>query len=994
MTMVDNAKKENQMKNYYNSIEEFNNVPDGIEEVFEKEHKSAVLELFEDDIVKTKSSRRDFLKVFGFSVTSAAVLASCEKPIQKAIPYVIQPEEIVPGKALHYATTFFDGHDYASILVKTRDGRPIKVEGNSLSSFNGKGTSARVQASVLSLYDDARLKAPTSGNLSISWDKADEEIINSLAEINKDGGEIVLLTSTIISPSTKRLIKEFGEKFTNFRWVQYDAVSYSAIADANLEVFGKRVIPDLHFDKANTVVSFNSDFLGSWLVPVHFISSYTSRRKLDQGQKDMLRHYHFESGMSLTGSNADQRVPIRPSQEKIILANIYNKIAAALGKEVFDVPVCEINLESIVSELLANKGKSIVISGTNDTRIQLIVNAINLLLGNYNTCIDLENNLNIASGSDSEMETLTKDLSDSKISAILVYNVNPVYDFHSSAAFVSGLSKVKLSVNMSTELNEMAGFCMYDCPVNHFLESWNDAEITPGNLSLSQPCIHPIFDTRSFQDSLLAWNGISKSYHEYLKDNWKENFYPLSKQGSFETFWNNSLREGVYRFESPKSKSPEIKYQTIANALESADAGQKEGFEVLFFSSVSLGNGKHSNNPWLMELPDPVAKLCWDNVASISPMDAEELGIQTGDVIKLGDNLSIPAFIQPGQAKGTISVALGYGHSNAGKVADKVGVNVYPFVNYIDGNRKFGFSLASVGKTLEKIPLALTQTHHSMEGRAIVRETSLSKYLENPASGNELHAEFESKHQTLYPEVKYDGFHWGLGIDLNSCVGCSACVIACQAENNIPVIGKAEVQKRRIMHWIKIDRYYSDSPQQPMVVFQPLMCQHCDNAPCENVCPVSATNHSSEGLNQMSYNRCIGTKYCINNCPYKVRRFNWYRYTNNKAFDFNAVSDLGKLVLNPDVTVRERGVVEKCSFCVQRIQETKLTAKLEGRAVADGDVQPACVQSCPSNALIFGNMNDKESKVSKMKADPRNYHLLEELHTLPSVGYLTKVRNV
>jgi Fe-S-cluster-containing dehydrogenase component/anaerobic selenocysteine-containing dehydrogenase len=982
------------MKNYYNSIDEFNDIPGKDEEVFEKEHKSAVLELFEGDIVNTKSSRRDFLKVFGFSVTSAAVLASCEKPVQRAIPYVIQPEEIVPGKALHYATTFFDGQEYAGILVKTRDGRPIKVEGNSSSSFGGKGTSARVQASVLSLYDDARLKAPTGNKLPISWEKADQEIIASLNQVNNEGGSVVLLSSTIISPTTIKLIKEFGAKLKNFRWVQYDAISYSAIGDANFEVFGKRVIPDLRFDKANVVVSFNADFLGSWLAPVHFISSYSSRRKLDEGQKDMLRHIHFESGMTLTGSNADQRIPIRPSHEKIILANIYNKIAAALGKEVFDVPVCEVNVEGIVNELIANKGKSIVVSGTNDTRIQTVVIAINLLLDNYNSAVDLENSLNISCGSDSEYEAFTEDLADDKINALFIYNTNPAYEFSSSENFRAGISKLKLSVNMSSELNETVGLCNYECPFHHYLESWNDAEVTAGNMSLAQPCIHPIFDTRSFQDSLLSWKGEKIFYHDYLKENWKENYFPLSKQSNFEVFWTSCLKDGVFVYENTKSKSPVIKYDSIAAAVESADSGQDKGFEVILYASVSLGNGKHSNNPWLMELPDPVAKLCWDNVASVSPMDADELGIQTGDIVKLGENFYVPAFIQPGQAKGTVSVAIGYGHKNAGKVADNVGVNVYPFVKLTDGNRKYGFSLENIGKTSEKVQLAITQTHHSMEGRAIVRETNLKKYLEDPGSGNELHAEFEKKHQTLYPDIKYDGFHWGLSVDLNSCVGCNACVIACQAENNIPVVGKAEVYKRRIMHWIKIDRYYSDSPQLPMVVFQPLMCQHCDNAPCENVCPVSATNHSSEGLNQMSYNRCIGTKYCINNCPYKVRRFNWYRYTNNKAFDFNAVSDLGKLVLNPDVTVRERGVVEKCSFCVQRIQETKLTAKLEGRQIADGDVQPACVQSCPSNALIFGNMKDKYSKVSRMKSDPRNYHLLEDLHTLPSVGYLTKVRNI
>jgi molybdopterin-containing oxidoreductase family iron-sulfur binding subunit len=394
-----------------------------------------------------------------------------------------------------------------------------------------------------------------------------------------------------------------------------------------------------------------------------------------------------------------------------------------------------------------------------------------------------------------------------------------------------------------------------------------------------------------------------------------------------------------------------------------------------------------------MELPDPVSRHCWDNVAAVSPADALKLGIRTGHLIKIGEELLLPAFIQPGQAEGTVSVALGYGHTNSGPVANNVGINVYPFTRITGGARVYEFITNKLENTMKLSQLALTQVHHSMEGRPIVRETVLSKYRNNPSSGNELHEEYESKHRTLYPEVDYDGFHWGLAIDLNSCIGCNSCVIACQAENNIPVVGREEVKRRRIMHWIKIDRYYSDTPDDPKVYFQPLPCQHCDNAPCENVCPVSATNHSSEGLNQMTYNRCIGTKYCINNCPYKVRRFNWLRYTNNKVFDFNTASDLGKMVLNPDVTVRERGVVEKCSFCVQRIQEKKLQAKLENRTLKDNEIKTACMQACPSEAIIFGNLNDKSSRVSGLFGNPRLYHLLEELHTLPSVGYLTKVWN-
>jgi molybdopterin-containing oxidoreductase family iron-sulfur binding subunit len=394
-----------------------------------------------------------------------------------------------------------------------------------------------------------------------------------------------------------------------------------------------------------------------------------------------------------------------------------------------------------------------------------------------------------------------------------------------------------------------------------------------------------------------------------------------------------------------------------------------------------------------MELPDPVSKQCWENTAAISISDAKKLGIKSGDLLRLSDGLLLPAFLQPGQMDGTISVALGYGHTNCGPVSKNIGVNLYPFAKFSQGNRRYVFSIKNFENTLKNRELALTQVHYSMEGRPIVRDTSLNEYLKDPSAGNKFHEDFESTHQTLYPEVKHDGFHWGMAIDLNSCIGCNSCVIACQAENNIPVVGKDQVVRRRIMHWIKIDRYYSDDPDSPKVYFQPLTCQHCDNAPCENVCPVGATNHSSEGLNQMTYNRCVGTKYCINNCPYKVRRFNWYRYTNNKAFDFNTASDLGKMVLNPDVTVRERGVVEKCSFCVQRIQEKKLQAKLDNRILQDFEIKTACMQACPAGAIIFGNLNDVNSKVAKLFADPRCYHLLEELHTLPSAGYLTKVRN-
>ena len=981
------------MKDHWESSDKFHDGKADDEVMRRDEDKDQILEFLQNNFNRHNTSRRDFLKVFGYSFASAAILAGCKRPVIKAIPFVTQPPEITPGKALYYATGYFDGHEYSSILVKNRDGRPVKIEGNSLSGFNGEGTTARVQASVLSLYDDSRLKFPILNSNQVSWDEIDDQIISDLKVISENGGDVVLLSSTIISPSTIKLIKEFGDGFRNFRWVQYDAISYSAILEANSICFGRQVIPDYNFQETRIVVSVNADFLGTWVAPVHFIPKYVSRRKLNNQEKDMLKHIHFESGMSLTGSNADIRKKIRPSEEKNLLIDLYNRIAVKTGADKIPGGNFSEDLSELTENLIASKGRSLVISGTNNTDIQIIVNGINTLLGNYPVCIDLDNHIKIAAGIDMEVEALVNDLNEGKVKALIMYNVNPVYDYPQQGKLLSGLEKTEMVINMAGSLTETTGKGKYECPVHHYLESWDDAEIIPGQLSLSQPCINPVFNTRSFQDSLLKWSGNLISWHDYLKSNWEKEYFPKSGFSSFGKFWNTAVGQGVFTYNVSYQKQVSYNYGSFSRLENSKENNRTGEFEVCFYESIALGNGMHSNNPWLMELPDPVSRHCWDNVAAISPVDAERLGILTGHLIKIGDQLILPALLQPGQAEGTISIAIGYGRSDSGPVASKTGVNVYPFIMTSGGNRIYGFTTDKLENTLSESPLSMIQEHSSMEGRPIVRDTYLSRYKVKASSGNEFHEEFESQHKSLYPEIKFDGFHWGVAIDLNSCIGCNSCVIACQAENNIPVVGKEEVRRKRIMHWIKIDRYYSDDPGNPKVYFQPLMCQHCDNAPCENVCPVSATNHSNEGLNQMTYNRCVGTKYCINNCPYKVRRFNWYRYTNNKAFDFNTASDLGKMVLNPDVTVRERGVVEKCSFCVQRIQEKKLQAKLENRTLKDNEIKTACMQACPAEAIIFGNLNDKESKVSKLFDGHRRYHLLEELHTLPSVAFLTKVWN-
>jgi MoCo/4Fe-4S cofactor protein with predicted Tat translocation signal len=986
------------MNDHWRSIDELTDKDLVKKEIAAEEisQRNAILETIANGEA-TATTRRDFLKLWGYGLTTAALVSACERPVQKAIPYLVKPEEVTPGVANHYATTYFDGEEYCSLLVKSRDGRPIKIEGNELCPITRGGTNARVQASVLSLYDNARYTRPVMMGQEISWDEGDKAIKTKLEELSSKGERIVLLTPTIISPSSKELINRFLKHFPGSSHVIYDSASSSSILQANEESFGLRVIPSYNFDKASLIVSFFADFLGTWLMPVQFTRQYVTNRKLDENQKRMSVHIQLESGMSLTGSNADKRIAIKPSEEKSILVDLYSKLSAALGLSAPSISLkSHPETESLAKKLLAHKGESLVVSSTNDMDVQLLVNAINYLLGNYGHTIDLERPLTIREGIDKQMIQLVEDMYNGKVNCLVAWDVNPVYDFPQSEKLRKGLGNVYLKLSLSCSTNETSDGIKTNFPDSHYLEKWGDAEPVKGVFTLTQPLIDHIYDTRQAEESLMKWCDIPGTFYDLIREYWKTNIFNRQKEYSdFEKFWSHCLQNGVWEEKLLSANSPnKINEAYIKETIEKIQLTPSKGpVEICLYSSIAIGTGKHANNPWLQELPDPIAKISWENFAAISPKFAEERKLNTGDIIKLSNNIKIPVYIQPGQAYGVLSIALGYGRSKGGKVADGVGVDITPMIGITNDLRTYFVDGISFELTNEKVEFALSQIHHSMEGRPIVRETVLEEYLKNPSSGNEMHDEFEKTHLTLYPEKKIDGFNWTMTVDLNSCIGCGTCAIACQTENNIPVVGKEQVKKRRLMHWIRIDRYYSGEPENPETMFQPVMCQHCDNAPCENVCPVSATNHSNEGLNQMAYNRCIGTKYCINNCPYRVRRFNWFRYVTNKAFDFNENSDLGRMVLNPDVVVRERGVVEKCSFCVQRIQEVKLTAKLENRVPRDGEVQPACVQACPAKALTFGDINNKDSKVTKLFNDPRRYGLLEELHTLPSVGYLTKVRN-
>jgi MoCo/4Fe-4S cofactor protein with predicted Tat translocation signal len=978
------------MKTYWRSIEELANPKELRREEVREEAKQKSMLMKGDDQL-SGSSRRDFLKTFGFSVAAASIIASCKRPINKAIPYLVKPDEVNPGTADYYASSYFDANEYGSIIVKVRDGRPIKIEGNTLSSVSQGGTSARVQASVLNLYDDARFKGPSKAGAEISWEKADEEIMVQLSRLKTENGKVVLLSSTIISPSTREIIRKFTENQPNTEWIQYDPVSASGILQANQKSFGSPFIPDYRFDKAKVVVSFGADFLGTWLSTVEYTKGYTAARQLQNGQKEMLRHYQFEAGMTLSGSNADVRFPIKPSEEGAIVLALYNAIARIKSGSVVLGVQSLVDVNDLAKDLLENEKQSIIISGSNDVNIQLLVNGINQLLGNYGQTIGLENPLQTKQGIDQNMDRLLGELKAGSVKALLVWGANPVYDHPHGKEFAAAIRKSELSISFSERPDETTALCQYILPETNFLESWNDLEPKAGIYSLSQPTIAPIFNARAPQETLLKWAGTEQKYHNFIQNFWKEtHFSKLKEITDFRLFWNTNLQKGV--FETVQESKLNYSQEGIAQAASQIKSSTS-GIEIALYETIALGNGKYANNPWLQELPDPVAKISWDNFAAVPVAYAEENGLKNEDVIRV-NGMELPVFVQPGQAKDTISVALGYGREIAGKVGDQTGTNLYPSVGIENGSRRFYVTDAKIEKVPGKVfELAISQTHYLMEGRPIARETSLDDYVKNPSSGNEKHEIDVSKSVTLYKEPEYNGHHWGMAVDLNSCTGCGNCAIACQAENNIQVIGKDQVRNRRIMHWIRIDRYYSENPQNPKVSFQPVMCQHCGNAPCENVCPVAATPHSEEGLNQMAYNRCVGTKYCMNNCPYRVRRFNWFQYVKNDKFDYASNSDLGRMVLNPDVTVRSRGVVEKCSMCVQRIQEKKQLAKLEGRVIAEGEIKTACSQSCPGNAIVFGDLANPESRISKLFKDKRNYHLLEELHTLPSVGYLTKVRN-
>lgn len=1011
-------------KKYWKSVEELNENSSIVETLRNNEFVEPIpVDEFlgdKESLSTSSTTRRDFLKYVGFS-TAAASLAACEGPVVKSIPYVVQPEEIIPGVADYYATTMADGFDFANILIKTREGRPIKVENNNLTGAK-TGANARVHASVLSLYDSLRLKNPKIAGKAANWTEVNTKIKASLEDAKSKGGNIVVLTNTMASPSTDALIASLIAKYPTTKHVVYDAVSESNTLDAFQSEYGVRGMANYDFSKADVIVSVGADFLGDWQGG-GFDAGYAQGRIPKNGM--MSKHIQIEANMSLAGANADVRIPLNIAAQKQALVKIYNMVTgASVGTSKIDK--YEEAVVKAAKQLKAAGNKGVFVTGLDDVNAQLLALAINNAL--QSEAFNPSDAILTRKGDAKAVAQLVADMKAGKVHTLIMNGVNPAYTLSNSKEFVAALKSVKLSVAFSMKEDETSTETTIAAAAPHYLESWGDVAITRSNYSIMQPTIRPLFNTKQFQEALLFWLDNTVAYYDFLKS-----FAASSLAGKS---WNQTVHDGfVASVASPLSASG-VNYSAAASALAQA---KSSNFDLVLYTKVGMGDGQQANNPWLQEFPDPITRVSWDNYVTVAKADAEQLGLKNWNVangglngsyatIKVGNTTleNVPVIIQPGQAKGTLGLAFGYGKKLGLKEEMQVGVNAYTLYANLNSNQSATITLAD-----GEHEFACVQLQKTLMGRGdIVKETTLEVFNTKDAKEwNPIPMVSLDHKPTAATEVdlwdSFDrsiGHHFNLSIDLNACTGCGACVIACHAENNVPVVGKDEIRRSRDMHWLRIDRYYSseatfaadvelkegasglmnsidtfsgmeDPSENPQIAFQPVMCQHCNHAPCETVCPVAATSHGREGQNHMAYNRCVGTRYCANNCPYKVRRFNWFLYNKNSEFDYHMNDDLGRMVLNPDVNVRSRGVMEKCSMCIQMTQAVKLKAKREGRLVGKDEFQTACSAACTSGAMKFGDVNDETSDVAKLLEDERMYHLLEHIGTKPNVMYHVKVRN-
>src|SRR5688572_24358809 len=972
------------------------------------------------------------IRLLGASM-SIAGLAGCDiirRPVENIVPYVTAPEDVVPGIPRYFATTMPFGRSAYGLIVETHEGRPTKIEGNPSHPSTLGASSSRVQASVLGLYDPDRSHTLRLKGEPKSW----ADFVTAWTELSKahaadSGAGLAVLSESFSSPTLARLASEFRTRYPKATWATYEAVSDENRLAGLRSVIGRDVDQMLRFDQASVILTLDADPLLTDPEMIRHTRGFAAGRRAGASGGEMNRLYAVEAVFSLTGAMADHRLRLESRQIASFVAALAARIGSPAGAASAgaSVPggVDARWIDAVAKDLVANRGKGLIVAGDRQpAAVHAAVCALNTSLGNTGKTVSYFETRDAALPSVSSLASLVAAMNGGTVQTLVVLGGNPVFDAPADLDFAAAMAKVPHSIVLGHSIDETSSKAEWHVPRAHYLESWGDARAVGGTLSVVQPLILPLFGGRSPVEVLgLMVGDKERPGYDIVRDTWR----PILGEAEFDNKWNRVLHDGLLAGSELTEVVPGAKAGALAELAGAAAAASD--LEIVFVASASLHDGRFANDGWLQELPDPLTKLTWDNPALVSPKTAETLGLESEDVVRVeysGRSLELPVTLVPGMMDGVVQLTLGYGRSQAGRVGSGVGFNAFTIRSSNAPGFNSGAKITRVGR---RYPLSATQEHGSMEGRPIVRESTVTALrseaasarasADKPAGGAKPaetgHAEEQPaaakgggsadhspgsrggalgvfaehpQHFSLWDPHAYDrGHQWGMTIDLNSCIGCNACMMACQSENNVPVVGKDQVSRGREMHWIRVDRYFSGDPSgSPEVVFQPVPCMHCEDAPCEQVCPVAATVHDGEGLNVMVYNRCIGTRYCSNNCPYKVRRFNFFNFTKDKPESL-------KLAMNPDVTVRARGVMEKCTYCTQRINRVKIDARLAGREVRDGDVKTACQQACPASAIEFGNLRDTSSRVAQAKADPRNYALLEELNTKPRTTYLAKVRN-
>ncbi len=922
-------------------------------------------------------SRRRFLQVMGASLALAGLSGCLSQPVEKIVPYVKAPEEVVPGQPLFFATAVALGGFAAGVLVESHMGRPTKIEGNPDHPASLGGTDALTQATILSLYDPDRSQTVTQGGQPSAWDAFVAALGAELAkQAAARGAGLRVLTETVTSPTLAAQLQALLQAYPAARWHQYEGVHRDNVVEGARLAFGEPVGVHYRLDQADVILSLDADFLNAGPGHVRYAHDFAARRRVAEGGTSMNRLYVVESTPSVTGAIADHRWPVRSSQ----VEEVARALAAQVGVAGVAAPAAAAIpadwLAALARDLQAHRGRSLVVAGDQQPPVvHALAHALNDALGNVGRTVIYTDPVEAAPVNQTEsLRELTAAMNAGEVELLVIIGGNPVYTAPADLAFADALARVPFRVHLGLYADETAALCDWHIPQAHPLEAWGDVRAYDGTITIQQPLIAPLYGGKSAYELLSALLGdATKTSHEIVRGYWE------AQRGSegFDRFWQTTLHDGVVAGSALPPRAV-----TLVAQWPAATAAP-EGLEIIFRPDPTIWDGAFANNGWLQELPKPLTKLTWDNVALVSPATAQRLRLSNEQVIELtyrGRTLRAPAWVQPGHADEAITLFLGYGRTRAGHVGTGAGYNAYALrvadAPWFDG----GLAVRATG---DRYALAGTQHHFMMEGRDLVRSGTLAEFQADPEF---IHHGRHAAEASLYPPHPYPGYAWGLSIDLGACIGCNACVIACQAENNIPVVGKEQVARGREMHWIRIDHYFAGDLDRPEVYHQPVPCMHCENAPCEPVCPVAATVHSPEGLNEMTYNRCVGTRYCANNCPYKVRRFNFLQFT-----DYHTESL--KLLNNPDVTVRARGVMEKCTYCVQRINVARIAAEQAGRTIADGEVVTACQQTCPTQAIVFGNINDPNSRIARRRASPLNYALLEELNTHPRTTYLARLRN-